>query len=63
MFKIGRAINGISINGDEYILDGEGKIMLFKTEKDALSFLNAHGYNFKSVTDAWDNCVNIKECV
>ena len=42
MFAIKRAINGISINGDEWLLNPDGSTMLFNTygEADALLALN-----------------------
>ena len=58
---ISRAINGISLNGDEYLLDDDGEVMQFKNGEDALTFLNANGFNFKNSTDAWDNGINIRE--
>ena len=39
MYAIKRAINGISINGDEYLLNPDGSTMLFDTEKSANDFL------------------------
>ena len=44
MIKIGRHIEGISLNPLEYLLDGpEGDIVLFKSEEDAKSFLKQEG--------------------
>ena len=40
---IGRAINGISINGLEYLLDGDDNLMLFNSVEDAKLFLTEHG--------------------
>ena len=51
MIKIGRPINGISINGNEYLLDDDGKPMLFSHEKDARRFLMSHGYTEKDIED------------
>lgn len=39
MIIIGRPINGITINGYEYVLDNDGYPMEFKTESDARDFL------------------------
>ena len=41
MYYISRAINGISINGDEYLLDDNNEIMLFESKKEALNFIGA----------------------
>ena len=39
MWCIARHINGISINGDEYILDENNDLKTFKSQEDALSFI------------------------
>ena len=44
MVSVGRPINGISINGLEWLLNDEGTDMLFKTEEEAKVFLKLHGY-------------------
>lgn len=39
-YVIGRAINGISINGWEFVLDGRnGDVMVYDTREEALEFL------------------------
>jgi hypothetical protein len=44
MILIGRPINGISINGLEYVLDApDGEPMEFVTEKKAQDFLEDNG--------------------
>lgn len=43
MIRVSRAINGITINGDEYILDKNNEIMLFENEKQAKQFLKENG--------------------
>ena len=43
MFVIKRPINGISLNGDEYLLDENYILKGFKTEQEALEFLALHG--------------------
>lgn len=40
---IARHINGISLNGYEYVLDDEGKIMKFVDKKQAVRFLINNG--------------------
>ena len=42
-FIVGRAINGVTINGNEYLLDQRDEPMLFESENDAVHFLQAHG--------------------
>ena len=41
--KISRMINGISINGDEYICDKNNKVIIFKSIKYAKKWLNENG--------------------
>ena len=42
-YKIGRAINGISINRMEWVLDGKnGDEMTYDTKEDAIEWLNKH---------------------
>ena len=43
MIRIGRHIEGITINPLEYLLDDNGKIMLFGCEEEAKEFLSSHG--------------------
>lgn len=43
MIIIGRCINGICLNGLEYLLDKKGAEMQFNTIKDAKDFLKAKG--------------------
>lgn len=40
-YAIGRPIEGVTLNGNEYVLDGDGKLMTFDSEADALDFLKA----------------------
>ena len=44
MIIIGRPINGISLNGDEYLLDDSGEYMEFKNEDEAKLFLRDNGF-------------------
>ena len=43
MVVVGRPINGITINGLEYILDDNGDVMEFDSEEEAVKFLTDHG--------------------
>lgn len=43
-YAIGRPIEGVTLNGNEYVLDGDGKLMTFDSEADALDFLKAYGF-------------------
>jgi hypothetical protein len=36
MWAIARATGGISLNGDEYLMDGNGEILVFDSEQKAL---------------------------
>ena len=42
-FIIGRAINGITINGREFVCDDKGDVMEFDSEVEATDFLKANG--------------------
>lgn len=43
-YAIGRPIEGVTLNGNEYVLDGDGELMTFDSEEDALDFLKACGF-------------------
>lgn len=43
-YAIGRPIEGVTLNGNEYVLDGDGKLMTSDSEADALDFLKACGF-------------------
>jgi hypothetical protein len=36
-------VNGVTVNGREYLLSAKGEILNFPTEEDAVGFLAAHG--------------------
>ena len=42
-FIIGRAINGITINGREFVCDDKGKVMEFESDSAARDFLQENG--------------------
>lgn len=44
MIIIGRPVNGITINGLEYVLDDSGELMKFESCKNAYSWLRGKGY-------------------
>lgn len=46
---IGRPINGITINGLEYVLDENGDPMKWATEEQARQFLADHGIGEKEI--------------
>lgn len=43
MYTIARPINGISLNGKEYLLNEDGTVMQFETEAAAVQFLLDNG--------------------
>ena len=43
MIAIARPINGLTINGFEYVIDEKGRRVVFKTEDVARMYLNYHG--------------------
>lgn len=44
-YAIGRPVNGISINGLEYVVDEKMNRLLFDSEEKALSLLREYGYD------------------
>ena len=42
-YTISRPINGITINGNEYLLDENDEVMKFPTEDSARTFLSENG--------------------
>lgn len=46
---IGRPINGISINGLEYVCDKDGFTIVFESEEKAKSFLHINGVTDKDI--------------
>ena len=48
---VGRPINGISINGLEYVLNENGEPVKWATEKQARLFLKEHGITEKEIEE------------
>lgn len=46
-----RPINGIGLNGNEYVLDEKGDLMVFETENDAILFLAACGIEEQEIEE------------
>lgn len=44
-WAIARPINGISINGDEYLCDENGKMLVFNSEDEAVGLMNRMVYD------------------
>jgi hypothetical protein len=42
MITVSRPINGISVNGDEWLLDESGKLLSFATVREAIQFFSDH---------------------
>lgn len=49
---IGRPINGISINGNEYVCDENGFSIVFGDENDAREFLKSNGYTDEDIENS-----------
>ena len=45
MIEIGRAIDGISINGLEWLLDDDGQTLKFESRNEAKDFLRDNGFD------------------
>lgn len=50
-YAIGRPIEGVTINGNEYVLDGDGELMTFDSTDDALGFLKANGFTENDIEE------------
>lgn len=50
-YAIGRPINGITLNGNEYVLDENGEMTLFDSMEEAKSFLYRHGLSEEEIND------------
>ena len=50
-YAIGRPIEGIALNGNEYVLDEDGKLIIFGSEDDALGFLKANGFTENDIEE------------
>ncbi len=46
---IGRPINGITINGNEYVCGEDGVALVFPDEAAAIAYLGEHGYTEKEI--------------
>jgi hypothetical protein len=57
MFIIGRAINGISINGKEYLLNKADNIHYFESIYEAVALLKSYGYTNEEI----EECISIEE--
>lgn len=51
MITVHRAINGISINGTETLLDENNDVMMFDSIEEATEFLIRHGYSQEMIDD------------
>ena len=49
MIIISRAINGISINGYENLLNADGTLMKFVSKESAVAFLQSNGITSKEL--------------
>ncbi|WP_160310602.1 hypothetical protein [Acinetobacter bereziniae] len=47
--SVSRPINGISINGLEYLLDDDGNIRLFSDENEAKDWLTCQGFSMDEI--------------
>jgi hypothetical protein len=55
---VSRSINGISINGDEYLLDEEGELLEFETVEEAVQFFAERNFD---ITDLLSLSFHIEE--
>lgn len=55
MIQIGRAIEGVSINGKEWLLDDNNDIMKFESQEMAIEFLKESGFDNLSEEELKDS--------
>ena len=53
-YVIGRPIEGISLNGNEYLLDDKGEIKIFEEREDCLNFIKTHVTDENPEDFIWD---------
>jgi len=61
MIVVGKPINGISLNGLEYLLDDEDNMMKFETREFAKYFLVNNGYDDWSDEELEDSFMFVDE--
>jgi hypothetical protein len=62
MVALGRPINGISINGCEWLLKDSGKLNLFSCTDEAVIFLQNHGLTDIDIEDyIFDENIEVDE--
>ena len=49
MISIARSVNGVSINGSEYVINDNGDVLLFENENIARAFLHTHDYTDEDI--------------
>lgn len=49
MISVSRPKNGITLNGDEYLLDDDGEVMLFESIEDAKEHLLSKGLEAEDI--------------
>lgn len=54
MIAITRSIEGISINGKEWLLNEDGEVLKFKKETSAINFLKQNGFDELFNVDFYD---------
>jgi hypothetical protein len=53
-------MNGIPINGDEYLLDDNGEVLKFNTVKEVIRYLVEHSFE---ILDLLDFDFNLEEVI
>lgn len=57
MIEIGRPVDGIALNGLEWLLDDEGNMLRFNSRDKAMDFLRDNGFDDCSDEDLEDSFV------
>ena len=61
-YVIGRPINGICLNGREYVLDDNDKVLKFTTEEEAKKYLKDNGVTEEIIEDEGIEILNEEIC-
>lgn len=62
VWAISRPINGISLNGREYMCDESGRVKLYDDISAAKNYLVVHGYSEDDIVDEGIEIVEMQDC-
>ena len=62
VYAITRPIEGVTINGREYVCNDKNEVMLFYSEVEALAYLSTQGYNKAGMEREGIEIVEMQDC-